>query len=118
MVIPSGRLKEIPAELEKRPSSMARRVAVLLAHHHALLTPALGLVITLEIISAFRIFGQVYLMTDGGPAGHSATIVSYIYHEGFVRFRLGFAAALSLLLFFTILLFTLLRARILREQTY
>ena len=118
MVILLAGLKEIPAELgEAAVIDGASAWQAFWRITLPLLTPALGLVITLEIISAFRIFGQVYLMTGGGPGGHSATIVSYIYHEGFVRFRLGFAAALSLLLFLTILLFTLLRARLVREHS-
>lgn len=80
-----------------------------------LLRPALILAITLETISAFRIFGQVYLMTGGGPGGASSTIVSYIYHTGFTSYKLGYAAALSLLLFATILVFTLIRTYFVRE---
>ncbi|MCY3708678.1 MAG: sugar ABC transporter permease, partial [Caldilineaceae bacterium] len=118
MVILLAGLKEIPAELgEAAVIDGASAWQAFWRITLPLLIPALGLVITLEIISAFRIFGQVYLMTGGGPGGHSATIVSYIYHEGFVRFRLGFAAALSLLLFLTILIFTLLRARLVREHS-
>jgi len=109
MVILLAGLKEIPAELgEAAVIDGASAWQAFLRITLPLLTPALGLVITLEIISAFRIFGQVYLMSGGGPGGHSATIVSYIYHEGFVRFRPGLAAALSILLFLTTLLFSLL----------
>lgn len=80
-----------------------------------LLRPALILVITLELIASFRIFGQVHLMTGGGPGGKSATIVSYIYSTGFSRFQLGYAATLSLLLFVTILLVSWIRVLFVKE---
>jgi ABC-type sugar transport system permease subunit len=83
-----------------------------------LLRPALILVITLELIAAFRIFGQVHLMTGGGPGGKSATIVSYIYSTGFSRFQLGYAAALSLLLFATILLLSWIRLKFFADLDY
>ena len=77
-----------------------------------MLRPALILVITLEIISSLRIFGQVQLMTAGGPGGRSATIVSYIYSSGFQRFDLGYAAVLSFLLFLTTVVFSWIRYRL------
>lgn len=80
-----------------------------------LLRPALILVVTLELIATFRIFGQVQLMTGGGPGGKSATIVSYIYSTGFSRFQLGYAATLSLLLFVTILLVSWLRVLFIKD---
>lgn len=83
-----------------------------------LLRPALVLVITLAIIAGFRIFGSVYLMTQGGPGGRSSSIVHYIYTTGFQNFRLGYAAALSVALFATILFFALLRVRLFRELEY
>jgi multiple sugar transport system permease protein len=120
MVILLAGLQEIPVDIREAAlvdGANARQVfwSITLP----LLRPALILVITLEIIAALRIFGQVFLMTDGGPAGRSATIVSYIYSTGFGgRFMLGYAATLSLLLFATIMLFTLIRMRFYRELEY
>jgi multiple sugar transport system permease protein len=116
MVILLAGLKEIPQEVtEAAIVDGANNWKILWWITLPLLRPALGLVITLEIISSFRIFGQIYLMTQGGPGGSSNTIVSYIFHTGFTRFQLGYAAALSLLLFATILIFTLVRTLLLRE---
>jgi len=81
-----------------------------------MLRPILGLIITLETIAALRIFGQVQLMTAGGPGGRSATIVSYIYSTGFQRFDLGYAAVLSLLLFLTTLVFSWIRFKFYGDQ--
>lgn len=118
MVILLAGLKEIPQEVvEAAIVDGANSWQIFGWITLPLLRPALGLVITLEIIAAFRLFGQIYLMTQGGPGGSSNTIVSYIFHIGFTRFQLGYAAALSLLLFATILIFTLVRTLLLREQT-
>jgi len=81
-----------------------------------MLRPVLGMIITLETIASLRIFGQVQLMTAGGPGGRSATIVSYIYSTGFQRFDLGYAAVLSLLLFLTTLVFSWIRFKFYGDQ--
>ncbi len=58
----------------------------------------------------------MFIMTNGGPAGSSATVISYVYERGFVKYELGYAAALSLMLFATILLLTLIELRLVRER--
>ena len=57
------------------------------------------LVIILQIIASFQIFGQVYIMTRGGPAGTTRVLIQYIYETGFRDFQLGYASAMSLFLF-------------------
>ena len=64
-----------------------------------LLRPALSLVVTLSIIDALRVFSQMYLMTQGGPAGASLSVIYLIYDRAFTSYQLGYGAALSLLLF-------------------
>jgi ABC-type sugar transport system permease subunit len=120
MVILLAGLQEIPMDIrEAALVDGANSRQVFWSITLPLLRPALILVITLEIIAALRIFGQVFLMTGGGPGGRSATIVSYIYSTGFGgRFQLGYAATLSLLLFATIMVFTLIRMRFFRELDY
>lgn len=57
------------------------------------------LVFILQIIASFQIFGQVYIMTRGGPAGTTRVLIQYIYETGFRDFQLGYASAMSLFLF-------------------
>jgi multiple sugar transport system permease protein len=83
-----------------------------------LLRPAVSLVVTLLIISTLRVFSQVYVMTNGGPANASASIIHYIYQVGFRKYELGYAAALSLMLFATILVITAIQWRFLRSRTW
>jgi multiple sugar transport system permease protein len=80
------------------------------------LRPVLSMVVTLQLISTMRIFSQVYVMTNGGPAGSSSSVVHYIYTTAVVRNLMGYSAAVSMLLFVAILLVTVLQRRLLRER--
>lgn len=60
---------------------------------------AFTIVITLGIIRGLRVFPEVYTLTGGGPARSSEVVMTYIYRVSFVDFDLGYAAALSSLLF-------------------
>ena len=84
-----------------------------------MLRPAMSMVVTLQlIIGTLRIFSQVYIMTNGGPASASASVINYIYRIGFRDFDLGYASALSLMLFATILIVTVVEMRLLRVQRW
>ncbi|MXZ25181.1 MAG: sugar ABC transporter permease [Caldilineaceae bacterium SB0665_bin_21] len=117
MVILLAALQDIPSEL--KDSASIDGASALQQFWYVvvpLLRPAISLVITLEIISAFRIFSQIFVMTQGGPAGASFSIIFYIYERGFMNTELGYSSALSLMLFFTILVVTLIQLRIIRER--
>jgi len=75
-------------------------------------------VMVTSIISSFQVFGQVFVLTRGGPANATATMVYYIYQNAFQSFRMGFASALSWLLFAVIFVFTLIQFGSQREQVY
>lgn len=60
---------------------------------------AFTIVITLGIIRGLRVFPEVYTLTGGGPSRSSEVIMTYVYRVSFVDFDLGYAAALSTLLF-------------------
>lgn len=61
-------------------------------------------VIVIEIILQFQLFGQAQIMTLGGPNNASLPIVLFIYQVGFQRWDIGYAAAASEVLFCMILL--------------
>jgi multiple sugar transport system permease protein len=79
------------------------------------LRPTLSMVVTLQLISTMRIFSQVYVMTNGGPAGSSSSVIFHIYQSAIVRNMLGYASAVSVLLFLAILAMTLVQRAVLRE---
>jgi multiple sugar transport system permease protein len=81
-----------------------------------LLRPTFSLVVTLQLIATLRIFSQVYVMTNGGPAGSSSSVIHYIYQTAVVRHLMGYSSAVSMLLLALILILTVLQRQILRER--
>lgn len=79
------------------------------------LRPALSMVLTLQIIATMRIFSQVYVMTNGGPAGSSSSVITHIYQTALVQNLMGYASAISMLLFAAILIVTVIQRRLFRE---
>jgi multiple sugar transport system permease protein len=76
-----------------------------------LLSPTMFFVLVISIIQAFQVFGQIFIMTRGGPANATSTIVYFIYNSAFVWFRMGYAAAASWVLFAIIFLITIVQTR-------
>lgn len=72
------------------------------------LSPIMFYTLVVDIIQAFQSFGQVKILTQGGPGESTNLIVYSIYRDAFFNFRFGSAAAQSVILFFIIMLFTLL----------
>ncbi len=62
-----------------------------------------AVVVIIEIILQFQLFGQAQIMTLGGPNNASLPIVLFIYQIGFQRWDIGYAAAASEILFCMIL---------------
>jgi multiple sugar transport system permease protein len=82
------------------------------------LRPTLLFVLATTIIGSFRVFGQVYVMTNagGGPFDSTRTLVFHIYETGFRNFRMGSASAVAWVLFFIVAVFTLIQFRLLQER--
>ena len=59
----------------------------------------IGLVLVLQIILQFQVFGQSHLMTHGGPDGQTQVLVRYIYQTAFRDSELGRASAIAVFLF-------------------
>ena len=98
-------LQQIPPELyEAAALDNASRVRTLLSVTLPQIRRTIVLVALIEVILQFQIFGQVMLITGGGPDNASRPIVQYIYEVGFRDWQLGYAAAASQLLFALMLL--------------
>ncbi len=82
-----------------------------------MLRPVLSMVITLQLIATLRIFSQVYVMTSGGPASSSTSVLYEIYTVAIRNQKFGLGAAVSMMLFVVILLVTFLSRRLIREQS-
>jgi len=68
------------------------------------------------MISTLRIFSQVYVMTNGGPASSSSSVIYYIYTTAINRQLFGYASTVSMLLFLMILVITLVNRLFIRER--
>lgn len=71
------------------------------------LSPIMFYTLVVNIIQAFQSFGQIKILTEGGPSESTNVIVYSIYRNAFFNYRFGTAAAQSVILFFIIMLITL-----------
>lgn len=74
-----------------------------------MLSPSTFFVIVLSLINGFQVFDQVFVMTGGGPNNSSQVVVQQVYDLTFRYGQAGMASALSWLLFFVILVVTLIQ---------
>ena len=83
-----------------------------------LLRPVLLFVTVLSVIGSFQIFGQPFIMTNppGAPENSTRVLVMYIYQTAFGFYRMGYAAAMSWLLFMVIVVFSVIQFRAFRER--
>ncbi len=80
-----------------------------------LLSPASFFVVVISLINSFQVFDQIWVMTNGGPAGASSVVVEQIVKHAFSYGQMGYAAAMSWVLFSAILGVTLVQFRLQRR---
>ena len=82
--------------------------------------PMLGrtttLVAVLQVIASLKVFDQMYIMTQGGPNFATRSILEYVYDEAFTNFRVGYAAAVSMLFFLVVLMVSAIWFALVRRQ--
>lgn len=71
-----------------------------------LLTPTTFFVTIISLINSFQVFDQVMIMTEGGPGGSTNVLVQNIYNHAFRYFEMGYASAMSWILFIVIFVIT------------
>ncbi|AZI44127.1 sugar ABC transporter permease [Deinococcus psychrotolerans] len=81
-----------------------------------LLRPVSVFVLVTSLIGSFQIFDTVAVTTQGGPVDSTKVLVYYIYQNAFSFFRMGYATAMSMLLFGLLVVFTLLQLKFLRAN--
>jgi putative chitobiose transport system permease protein len=117
MIIYLAGLQNVPAELHEAAivdgAGPIRRFWSITV---PLLRPIMVLVGTLAAISAVKVFTEVFVLTGGGPRRASQTLVPYIYERGIVGLEMGYASAMSMVLFVLVLGLTLLAGRITRKR--
>jgi multiple sugar transport system permease protein len=80
-----------------------------------LLRPTVVFVLVTSVIGSFQIFDTIAVTTQGGPGASTRTIVWYIYQEAFTSMRMGYASAMSTVLFLGLIVVTLIQMRVLRS---
>jgi multiple sugar transport system permease protein len=78
------------------------------------LKPMLLMVSILTMSGHFQLFAEPYVMTQGGPAQRTVTVLYFMYEEGFKWWSLGSASAVAFVLFIFMFGFTLLQMRVAR----
>jgi len=76
-----------------------------------LLGPTIRISIFLSVIGAIQLFDMVWVLTGGGPAHASETMAVTMFQYGFRRFEVGYATAISIVMFLICLIFALLYQR-------
>lgn len=110
-------LQAIPVEVYEAaridgagPVQILRRITV------PLLRPTIALVLIMMITGSLLAFDQFYILTKGGPDNSTTSVVMVIVRDAFVRFDLGTAAALSVLVLVVLLVLNVLQLSVLRRR--
>ena len=83
-----------------------------------LLSPSIFFVVIITAISSFQVFDLIYLMTQGGPLDSTNVLVYAIYKNAFEYFNVGKASAIAYVLFFIILVLTLVQWSLRKKLVY
>lgn len=83
-----------------------------------IISPAIFFQLITGIIGALQVFTQGYIMTDGGPQNRTLFVMLYIYREAFENFNIGYASALSWVLFIVISLLSVLMFKTVGKKVY
>ncbi len=116
MVIYLAALQAIPEDLyEAARVDGASAVSRLFYVTIPLLRPTTLFLAVIGIIGAFQVFTQIFIMTSGGPAERTTTVVYFIYLAAFKFYEFGYASTLSFGLLAILLVFTIIQLRIYRR---
>ncbi len=113
MLIYLAGLQSIPDELyEAATMDGAGEGRKLISITLPMIRPIVYFVFVTTTVESFKTFEQVRIMTNGDPLNATTTIVHQIYQRGFTEFKMGYAAAMAVVLLAVILVITLLSKRI------
>jgi len=113
MLLYLAALQEIPDEVyEAADIDGASKFRQLFSITLPLLSNTHWLVLLLQVLASFKVFGQTQLITGGGPGTSTRSIVQYVYVQGFGKDNMGYASAMSFALFVILLVFSLVQVRL------
>ena len=73
-------------------------------------------VVVISVIASLQAFDQIYVMTRGGPLFATESLVTYMFHQGFDLFRMGYASSIATVLFGLILAISAVQLRLFRYR--
>ena len=117
MIIFLAALQAVPRELEE--AARVDGAGAWMRFRHVTLpaiAPTVLLVAILTVAGMFQLFAEPYVMTQGGPARSTVTVLYFMFEEGFKWWNLGSGAAVAFILFLCILAVTLVQLRIARRM--
>jgi multiple sugar transport system permease protein len=80
-----------------------------------LMRRTIALALILSVAGSMLAFDQFYIIADGGPQNRTVTAVYWIFSQSFMSFRLGYGAALSMVLLVILVLISIVQLRLLRN---
>ena len=82
-----------------------------------LLRSTFALALVLSVIGSYLAFDQFYIMTRGGPQNQTITVVYWIFNNSFTYYKMGYGAALSIVLLVILGILSIIQLRVLRSDT-
>ena len=80
------------------------------------LRPIIAMMLIFSVIGSMQVFDLPFIMTNGGPGYATTTVVMLVYRMAFNAYNLGKATALSIVLFFVIMIVIVIQRRYYREN--
>jgi ABC-type sugar transport system permease subunit len=90
--------------------SLVRRIVI------PMLTPFIVIATLLAVVNGFKVFDQIWVMTQGGPGRSSETLAVTMYREGFILFNQGYSAAIAVIIGLAAMIFSYFYLRSVLDQ--
>jgi multiple sugar transport system permease protein len=117
MMLVVSALQDIPETLyEAAELDGAGKARQLFGITLPLLKPVIYLILLLQMISSFKVFGQIQLISGGGPGTATRPLIQYIYDSAFRQSDMGYGAAMSYALFFILVALSYVQLRLQRKK--
>jgi oligogalacturonide transport system permease protein len=119
MVLFLAALKQVPEELHEAAGiDGAGRFSVFFRVTLPMISPVLFFNLIMGIINSFQNFTSAFVITKGGPLHSTYLFALKLYDEAFAYFKMGYASALSWILFVIIMIFTAILFRFSNMAAY
>ncbi len=83
-----------------------------------LLSPATFFILIIGLIASFKVFVPMMIMTAGAPENTTLSVVYYLYQQAWIQNKMGKASAIAFILFFIILLFTIIQRMTIEKRVH